>query len=135
MKRLAPLTLIFALLLAATAASASVEQVGDGYEFRLDTTTWTDRPSRVFVAGSFNGWNATATPLGDADGDNVWTATVAGFSPGTYSYKFVVDGDRWITDPTGDKSLEVDDNYGGKNSGFLAGPDVRRAPPPEPNAM
>ena len=116
-------------------AAASVETSGGGVTFKLDASTWTERPKSVSVAGDFNGWNTGATPLSDPDGDNVWTATVKDVAEGKHQYKFVVDGDRWITDPSGDKELETDDTYGGKNSGFVAGPDVRKAPSPKANTI
>ena len=114
------------------------EKVEDaaGYRvtFRLDATEWDDKPNSVHVAGDFNGWNAGANPMTDADGDGVWTATLP-LSAGEYGYKFVIDGDRWITDPTDDPELRKGDNYGGENSGVIVGPDIRKAPPPEPNAI
>jgi endo-1,3(4)-beta-glucanase len=41
----------------------------------------------VFLAGTFNGWDATAEPLFDPEGDGVWTVTM-NWSPGLYEYKF-----------------------------------------------
>jgi len=35
-------------------------------------------------------------------------------SPGNHEYKFVVDGRRWIEDPSNGR--KVPDNYGGLNS-------------------
>jgi len=60
-------------------------------------TTWVLlNPGRsvgtVFVAGSFNDWNAAATPLSDPDGDGVWTAEL-NLPPGEYAHKFIVDGE------------------------------------------
>lgn len=50
----------------------------------------------ICVAGDFNGWSATATPLRrDAD-LGVWQACV-GVPPGRYRYRLVVDG-RWTHD-------------------------------------
>lgn len=53
--------------------------------------------ARVTVVGDFNDWNLTATPLQHASGD-LWTVTVP-LVPGRYSYNFVIDGQRWVTDP------------------------------------
>ena len=67
-----------------------------GYPVRDCATTISLNPGRsvgsVFVAGSFNDWNATATPLSDSDGDGVWTASVE-LAPGEYAHKFIVDGE------------------------------------------
>jgi hypothetical protein len=50
----------------------------------------------VFVAGTFNAWNPTATPLKN-NGAGKWE-TALRLSPGKYQYRFVVDG-KWIADP------------------------------------
>jgi hypothetical protein len=41
----------------------------------------------VYLAGTFNGWNAVSDPLSDSDGDGIWTITM--FWPaGIQEYKF-----------------------------------------------
>jgi len=67
--------------------------------------------SQVFVAGQFNGWNPSADALAKGD-DGVFRITLD-LPPGTYEYKFVVDG-TWTEDPANPES--VSDPYGGKNS-------------------
>jgi len=52
----------------------------------------------VHLAGEFNGWSMTETPMGDGDGDGVWTVAVP-LEDGRWEYKFVVNGSRWVTDP------------------------------------
>ena len=53
---------------------------------------------RVCVAGSFNNWQPDAAPmLPQADG--LW-AIELDLPPGTYEYRFVVDGCCWCSDPT-----------------------------------
>ena len=88
------------------------------HAFRLDARHWQDRPAAVHVAGDFNGWSASATPLSDAAG--VWRATVP-LSPGLHHYKYVVTdaagGSRWVNDDSADRALEIDDGHGGRNSG------------------
>lgn len=69
-------------------------------------------PANVFVAGSFNGWNASADRLEGPDEQGVFTAKVS-VTPGRHSYKLVVDG-NWITDPANPDG--EDDGFGGKNS-------------------
>jgi len=49
----------------------------------------------VTVAGSFNNWNNAIQPMHWING--AWETTIQ-LTPGTYRYKFVVDG-VWITDP------------------------------------
>ena len=116
-------------------AEAVSEKTDDGHAvtFTLDTARWEDQPRSVSVAGEFNGWNAGADPMENVGGA-VWTATLP-LDAGEYQYKFVIDGDRWITDPTDDPDLRADDTFGGQNSGVIVGPDVRKAPPPEEGAV
>lgn len=71
---------------------------------------------RVFVAGEFNNWSATATPMRKG-ANGQWVVTVP-LKPGRYQYKFVVDG-KWLPDP--DNPMQVDDGYGGKNSVVVVG--------------
>lgn len=79
-------------------------------------------PGQVFVAGSFNGWSGSASPLSDPDGDGVYTR-VERLLPGKYFYKFVVDG-NWIKDP--DNPNFTQDGY--QNSILDLG-DAAAAPP------
>ena len=65
----------------------------------------------VFVAGSFNGWSREATPL-KADTNGVFRASVA-LKPGSYSYKFLVDG-KWTLDKA--NPTQEPDGFGGMNS-------------------
>jgi diguanylate cyclase (GGDEF)-like protein len=66
----------------------------------------------VSVVGTFNGWDKAADPLARHE-DGRWYARVD-MVPGTYEYKFVVDGERWIKDPLGVET--VSDGYWGENS-------------------
>ena len=45
----------------------------------------------VFVNGSFNNWCGGCNPMNDDDADGIWTLTVS-LLPGTYEYKFTLDG-------------------------------------------
>ena len=50
----------------------------------------------VFLAGTFNGWDPTATPMvKDAEGN--WDVAVV-ITPGRHEYKFVVDAE-WCCEP------------------------------------
>lgn len=77
-------------------------------------TTFTyhsDSARAVFVAGSFNNWDATAHPLVKNGGQ--WQAVVPISPPGFYYYKFVVDG-KWVPDPS--HSWRINDGGDGNNS-------------------
>lgn len=65
----------------------------------------------IFVAGSFNDWSPTATPM-IALGGGRWVKELV-LPPGRHEYRFVVDG-RWTDDP---KAREFISNpHGGQNA-------------------
>lgn len=72
-----------------------------------------DDAKSVALAGDLNGWNSAQTPL-VKDGTGLWFAEVEAPKAGRYQYKFIVDGRRWIEDPS--NGMKVPDNYGGLNS-------------------
>lgn len=106
----------------AKAATPEVEDagfVGTGIVFEPGDVTFSWTPEteydQVFLAGSFNDWNASAlamTKVGDS-----WTATVP-LSVGRHEYKFVAGG-VWHPDPSA--SDYVDNPYGEKNSIVIVG--------------
>jgi 1,4-alpha-glucan branching enzyme len=65
----------------------------------------------VGVAGSFNGWDPTQTPLRRRFGGD-WRAALK-LTPGRHEYRFVADG-KWFTDPGADETGP--NPYGGCNS-------------------
>jgi alpha-amylase/alpha-mannosidase (GH57 family) len=70
--------------------------------------------SSVHLAGDFNAWSATETPMSDPDGDGIWTVVIE-LAPGPHEYKFVLDGGA-IWEPDAGNPESVSDPYGGKNS-------------------
>jgi len=66
--------------------------------------------SEVMLAGDFNNWQGSKTPL--KKGKNGWQKKIV-LKPGKYEYKFVVDG-NWINDPN--NSWCVTNSYGSQNS-------------------
>ncbi len=95
-------------LTGALPAAAAAPAAGDGGV--VFTYTAPDAGA-VFLAGDFNGWNATDLALAKGDG-GVWSVSVA-LDSGAYEYKFVVDG-AWVEDP--DNPRKVSDPFGGSNS-------------------
>lgn len=90
-------------------AAATGEEPGAVYvKFFLEAPSATS----VYLAGDFNGWSADI-PLHDPDGDGVWSALVA-LPPGVHEYMFVVDGQRWVTDPYAERY--ADDGFGNRNA-------------------
>lgn len=67
--------------------------------------------NEVCIAGSFNDWHPTVTPMISVGGGK-WRKELA-LQPGNYEYRFVVDG-SWIEDPAACEN--VSNPYGGRNS-------------------
>lgn len=83
-----------------------------GTSFRLAAPEATG----VFLAGEFNQWSATATPL-QRGADGSWVVALE-LPPGRYEYKFVVDG-QWVCEPDcdgKDASACVPNPFGSLNS-------------------
>jgi hypothetical protein len=76
----------------------------------------------VAVSGDFNQWAGDAA-MDDLDGDGVWTLRVP-LEPGVHEYMFVIDGERWVTDPLAERYS--DDGFGGQNA-VLAVPSPGRS--------
>lgn len=99
------------ILIAAVAIMAQPKGLGDG---RVEFTYSAPNANQVYLAGGFNRWEPTATPMKKVDGE--WKITLE-FEPGIYQYKFVVNGNEWKQDPN--NPAVIDDNYGGLNSVFV----------------
>jgi glycosidase len=73
----------------------------------------------VYLAGAFNGWDKSATPMTDL-GDGTFVKYLK-LDEGVHQYKFVVNGDVWMQDPNSDPSLRVDNGHDSFNSGVFVG--------------
>ena len=71
----------------------------------------------VSIVGEFNHWSANTNLMNDYNQNGVWTAWL-NLGPGEYEYKFVVNGEHWITDP--DNPVKVPDGWNGFNSVITA---------------
>lgn len=60
---------------------------------------YAENADSIHVSGDFNQWSETSHALEQED-DGIWKKTVL-LPPGTYEYKFVVDG-QWQNDPEND---------------------------------
>jgi glycosidase len=67
----------------------------------------------LVLAGSFNDWSREAHRFSGPDGSGTWQVELFLHS-GRHLYKFVADGERWITDPLNPDGEP--DGYGGRNS-------------------
>ncbi|HTH64831.1 MAG TPA: isoamylase early set domain-containing protein [Gemmatimonadales bacterium] len=76
----------------------------------------------VEVVGSFTDWRPGAVVLRDDDQDGIWRASVV-LPVGEHEYMFVVDGERWVTDPLAGRYL--DDGFGRQNALLFVRPLAR----------
>jgi hypothetical protein len=90
----------------------------------------------VHVAGSFNAWASTPAAGGWAlvydEGADLWRGEFS-FDPGTYQYKFVVDGATWLPDPGNPDGAP--DGFGGENSVLVHTCPPGQAEPFSPSAL
>ncbi len=121
----------FSILLATLLALFGTHTLhADNVTFTLDAKQMTDRPQTVHVAGTFNGWNPTASMLTGNEG--LYSVTLD-LEEGEYFYKFVLDAgtprQRWMEDPSADPELKQPDGHGGFNSCVIVGPGAMKAEP------
>jgi len=81
-------------------------------------------PSKVTVAGQFNGWNTQSHALKPGEGGVL--ELFVPLSPGRHSYKLVID-DQWSLDPANNEKMS--DGVGGENS-VVAVEGAAGGPPP-----
>jgi len=72
-----------------------------------------DSADSVSVAGDFNDWNQSATPL-TRTAAGLWTTEITAPRLGRFEYKFIINGRRWLEDPS--NGMKAPDNHGGLNS-------------------
>ena len=65
----------------------------------------------VAVAGTFNDWDVSCTPM-TAPSEGTWKTTVW-LPKGRYEYRFIADG-QWLNDPSASQSVE--NSFGSTNS-------------------
>ena len=69
-------------------------------------TVHADKGKDVYLAGEFNDWDPTAKKMAYKARSGVYAATIK-LAPGTYQYKFVIDG-TWCADPENADSVAND---------------------------
>jgi 1,4-alpha-glucan branching enzyme len=72
----------------------------------------------VTLVGDFNDWDPAATPLSRTASGGAWSAAIE-LRAGRHRYAFVVDGVRWIADPTAPPA--PDDDFGSPASVVTVG--------------
>lgn len=68
----------------------------------------------VSVAGDFNGWNPVGWEFRRPRAGGAWELEIKLKKNALYAYNFVIDGERWIPDPSTREF--VDDGFGGASS-------------------
>ena len=97
----------------AAVATVVSEQAGVDGTHEVRFLFVADSARRVSVAGDFNDWNPTATPLRRAGNGNVWSVVVR-VRPGRHLYAFVVNDSMWVSDATAPRAPETE--FGGESS-------------------
>ena len=73
----------------------------------------------VKIVGSWDDWSAAGTSAVRIT-PGLWHVTIPALASGSYAYKFVVDGTRWIEDQT--NRVGESDGFGATNSAFVVRP-------------
>ena len=82
---------------AATKGVAKAKASEKANERRVTFTVRAEAGKAVYLSGTFNQWSTTGKKMTDKKKDGVYSTTIK-LAPGTYEYKFVVDG-VWCADP------------------------------------
>ena len=72
-----------------------------------------DSAESVAVAGDFNAWSVSQNVLRKEE-SGLWVTEVPAPAAGKYQYKFIVNGHRWVEDPS--NGMKTPDSFGGLNS-------------------
>ncbi len=93
-------TLLFVCCVGIAVILTRVSAFAEDHEFKYKSAD----AKTVELMGEWNGWKSV--PM-TKDNDGVWTAKVT-LSPGTYGYKFLVDGKDWVFDPDNSNKKTID---------------------------
>ena len=99
----------------AQASGAAAEAAGSESERTVDTVfslPAETQADRVALCGEFNDWSVESISLARGD-DRAWRVTVP-LAPGTYRYKFLLDGETWENGTDADRYEE--NAYGTQDS-------------------
>jgi 1,4-alpha-glucan branching enzyme len=120
---------IVAALAGQRGAPAAAEQVATApvvADERRDTTVIqfvfvAPTAASVSLVGDFNGWDRRQTPLTPVASGGMWTVALP-LPPGRHRYAFIVDGTRWVLDPSAPRAVE--DDFGSPNSVVTVGENI-----------
>lgn len=90
---------------------AAYAPVGGSNALRF--SLYAPQAASVALVGDFNGWGGTSEVSLKPVGKGMWSAVVP-LPSGRYQYAFLVDGQRWVTDPRAEQ--HVSDDFGRQNA-------------------
>lgn len=79
----------------------------------LQFSLYAPQARSVALIADFNGWGSTDGIKLEPSANGMWSVAVP-LSAGRYQYAFLVDGQRWVTDPRAEQ--HVNDGFGRKNA-------------------
>lgn len=92
-----------------TLASHTPGSDGGSLQFSL----YAPQAHSVALIGDFNGWGSTAEVKLKPSANGMWSVIVP-LPAGRYQYAFLLDGQRWVTDPRAER--HVNDDFGRQNA-------------------
>ncbi len=92
-----------------TLASHAPGPNGNSLQFSL----YAPQARSVALIGDFNGWGSTTKVRLVPSGNGMWSVVVP-LPAGRYQYAFLVNGERWVTDPRAEQ--HVKDDFGRQNA-------------------
>jgi hypothetical protein len=104
---------VAAVLVAALSSIATIGIVGASATVEVRFVLSAPEASSVMLAADFNQWTTDGYALKRGP-DGHWEITVPLQKGKSYAYNFVIDGERWIVDPS--TASRLDDGFGGSSS-------------------
>lgn len=90
---------------------AAHTSAGEGNALRF--SLYAPQAASVVLVGDFNGWGSLSEVSLKPAGKGMWSVVVP-LPSGRYQYAFLVDGQRWVTDPRAEQ--HVSDDFGRQNA-------------------
>ncbi len=104
---------IAAVLVAALSSTVTIGIIRSSATVEVRFVLSAPEASSVMLAADFNQWTPDGYALRRSP-DGHWEITVPLQKGKSYAYNFVIDGERWIVDPS--TASRLDDGFGGSSS-------------------
>jgi len=102
-----------AVLVAALSSVVTLGIIRSGSTINVRFVLVAPEASSVWLAADFNGWSPNGYEL-KRSSNGAWEIRVPLKKGKAYAYNFIIDGERWIADPSSPSRL--DDGFGGSSS-------------------